>query len=53
MNKINEVLIGSNNKGKFKEISDLLPKKLKKFHRMNLKLGAQKKMAKLLLKMQK
>ena len=30
MNKINEILIGSNNKGKFKEISDLLPKKIKK-----------------------
>jgi Xanthosine triphosphate pyrophosphatase len=31
MDKINEILIGSNNKGKFKEISDLLPKKIKKF----------------------
>ncbi len=30
MFKINEILIGSNNKGKFKEISDLLPKKIKK-----------------------
>tara|TARA_B100001029_G_C14960439_1_gene394116 strand:+ start:255 stop:860 length:606 start_codon:yes stop_codon:yes gene_type:complete len=30
MNKISEILIGSNNGGKFKEISDLLPKKIKK-----------------------
>ena len=30
MSKISEILIGSNNKGKFKEISDLLPKKIKK-----------------------
>ena len=30
MKKINEILIGSNNKGKFKEIADLLPKTVKK-----------------------
>ncbi len=30
MQKINKILIGSNNKGKFKEISDLLPKNVKK-----------------------
>ena len=30
MNKISEILIGSNNKGKFKEIADLLPKTIKK-----------------------
>ena len=30
MKKIKEILIGSNNKGKFKEISDLLPNEIKK-----------------------
>ena len=30
MDKISQILIGSNNKGKFKEISDLLPKTIKK-----------------------
>ena len=30
MKKISKILIGTNNKGKFKEISDLLPKKIKK-----------------------
>ena len=40
MNKINEILIGSNNKGKFKEISDLLPKKLKKVAPNELKIGS-------------
>ena len=31
MNKIKEILIGTNNIGKYKEISDLLPKGLKKY----------------------
>ena len=31
MNKIKEVLIGTNNVGKYKEISELLPKKVKKY----------------------
>ena len=30
MNKIKEILIGTNNKGKYKEICDLLPKNIKK-----------------------
>ena len=30
MNKIYKILVGTHNKGKFKEISDLLPKKLEK-----------------------
>ncbi len=30
MNKIKKILIGTNNKGKFKEISDLLPKNIEK-----------------------
>ena len=31
MNKINEVLVGTNNQGKYKEICDLLPSKVKKY----------------------
>ena len=31
MNKIEEILIGTNNKGKYKEICDLLPNKVKKY----------------------
>ena len=31
MDKINKILIGTHNKGKFKEISDLLPKTIEKF----------------------
>ena len=30
MNKIKEILIGTNNEGKYKEICDLLPKEVKK-----------------------
>jgi len=31
MNKITEIIIGTNNEGKYKEICDLLPKKVKKY----------------------
>jgi XTP/dITP diphosphohydrolase len=31
MNKIKEIIIGTNNKGKYREICDLLPSKLKKY----------------------
>ena len=31
MKKIKEILIGTNNQGKFREIEDLLPKKINKF----------------------
>ncbi len=31
MDKINEIIIGTNNEGKYKEICDLLPKKIKKY----------------------
>ena len=31
MGKIKEIIIGTNNKGKYKEIWDLLPNKLKKY----------------------
>ena len=40
MNKINEILVGSNNKGKFKEIADLLPKKIKKISPSQLNIGS-------------
>ena len=32
MNKIKEILIGTNNKGKYKEICDLLPNNLQKYY---------------------
>ena len=31
MNKINEIIIGTNNQGKYKEICALLPNKIKKY----------------------
>ena len=31
MEKIKEVLVGTNNQGKYKEICDLLPKEVKKY----------------------
>ena len=31
MQKIKEIIIGTNNPGKYKEICDLLPKKLKRY----------------------
>ena len=36
MNKINKILIGTHNKGKFKEISFLLPKSIKKISPLEL-----------------
>jgi len=38
MDKIKEILIGTNNAGKYKEICDLLPKNLKKFSPKDLKI---------------
>ena len=38
MDKIKEILIGTNNTGKYKEICDLLPKDLKKFSPENFKI---------------
>ena len=40
MDKIDEILIGSNNKGKFKEISDLLPEKIKKISPKQLNISS-------------
>ena len=36
MKKITKILIGTHNKGKFKELSDLLPKKIKKLSPLKL-----------------
>ncbi len=36
MQKIDKILVGTHNKGKFKEISDLLPKKIKKISPLEL-----------------
>ena len=36
--KINEIFIGSNNKGKLKEIADLLPKNLKIYSNLDFKI---------------
>jgi len=38
MKKIKEILIGTNNKGKYREICDLLPKNIKKYSPKNFKL---------------
>jgi XTP/dITP diphosphohydrolase len=42
MNKIKEILVGTNNIGKYKEICDLLPKKLIKYSPKNLKIPSPK-----------
>jgi XTP/dITP diphosphohydrolase len=42
MNKIKEILVGTNNIGKYKEICDLLPKKLIKYSPKNLKILSPK-----------
>ena len=40
MKKINKILIGTHNKGKFKEISYLLPKRIKKISPTKLNIKA-------------
>ena len=42
MKKINNLLIGTNNKGKLKEIRDLLPQNIKTFSLSQYKIKAQK-----------
>ena len=37
MDKIKKILIGTNNTGKYREISDLLPKKIQKYSPKNFK----------------
>ena len=44
-----KILIGTHNKGKFKEISYLIQKNTKKYRQYHLKLKAQKKQEKLSL----
>ena len=38
MDKIKKILIGTNNTGKYREISDLLPKKMQKYSPKNFKI---------------
>jgi XTP/dITP diphosphohydrolase len=40
MNKIKEILIGTNNGGKYKEICDLLPKTIKKYSLKEIKIAS-------------
>ncbi len=42
MKKISKILIGTHNKGKFKELSYLLPKRLKKISPLELKIKSPK-----------
>jgi XTP/dITP diphosphohydrolase len=42
MNKIKEIIIGSNNIGKYKEISSLLPKNIKKYSPKTFKISSPK-----------
>ena len=42
MRKIDEILIGTNNNGKYKELSDLLPKKIKKYSPKKFKILSPK-----------
>jgi XTP/dITP diphosphohydrolase len=44
MKKISKLLIGTNNKGKYKEIKDLLPNTLKHTQHLNLNLRVQREM---------
>ena len=48
--KIKKLLIGTNNKGKLKEIRDLLPKILKSYQHSEFKLKSPKENGKLLKK---
>ena len=50
MKKIKEIIVGTNNNGKYKEICDLLPNKIKNIPQKNLKFLVPKKMEKVLQK---
>ena len=50
MSKINKILIGSNNKGKFKEIADLLPSELKKISPNQFKIDSPEENGKTFIK---
>ena len=42
MNKIKELIIGTNNQGKYREISELLPKRIKKYSPKDFKIKSPK-----------
>ena len=46
MNKIEEIVIGTNNEGKYKEICDLLPNKIKKYSPKKFKIFSPKEIGK-------
>ena len=46
MNKITEIIIGTNNKGKYKEICELLPIKIKKYSPSKFKIPSPKEIGK-------
>ena len=46
MDKITEIIIGTNNQGKYKEICDLLPNKIKKYSPKEFKISSPKEIGK-------
>ena len=48
MKKIKEIIVGTNNNGKYKEICDLLPNKIKKYSPKEFKISVRKKLGKVL-----
>ena len=46
MKKIREVIVGTNNNGKYKEICDLLPNKIKKHSPKEFKISSPKEIGK-------
>ena len=50
MKKIKEILIGTNNQGKFKEICALLPKKIKKYSLKEFNISSPKETGKSFMK---
>ena len=50
MYKIDKILIGTHNKGKFKEISDLLPKAIKKISPKELNIESPQESGKVFFK---
>ena len=53
MLKIDKILIGTHNKGKFKEMSDLLPEKIEKKSPIDLDIESPKESGKTFWKIQK
>ena len=46
MDQIKEILVGTNNEGKYREICDLLPKEVKKYSPKELNIATVKEIAK-------